>query len=57
MENKAKILLIEDEKEIASFIETELVCEGYQVSVAHDGMQGLLLARKIEPSAQKNSKG
>jgi len=49
MENKFKILLVEDEKEIASFIETELICEGYQVSVANDGMQGLLLARKIEP--------
>ncbi len=44
-----KILLIEDEKEIARFIELELGCEGYKVEVAYDGMQGLMAARQINP--------
>jgi len=40
------ILLVEDEVKLARFIELELVSEGYQVSVAHDGMAGLTLARE-----------
>lgn len=40
------ILLVEDEVKLARFIELELVSEGYQVSVAHDGMTGLTLARE-----------
>ena len=43
------ILLIEDEKDIARFIELELTCEGYKVHVAYDGMQGLMSARQINP--------
>jgi DNA-binding response OmpR family regulator len=43
------ILLIEDEKEIARFIELELNCEGYKVEVANDGMQGLMAARQNNP--------
>lgn len=43
------ILLIEDEKEIARFIELELGCEGYKVEVAPDGMQGLIAARQNNP--------
>jgi DNA-binding response OmpR family regulator len=43
------ILLIEDEKEIARFIELELSCEGYKVEVANDGMQGLMAARQNNP--------
>jgi len=49
MENSARILIVEDETDIASFIEAELTCEGYRVDVANDGMQGLTLARKINP--------
>lgn len=40
------ILLVEDEVKLARFIELELASEGYQVSVAHDGMAGLTLARE-----------
>ncbi|MBC7474169.1 MAG: response regulator transcription factor [Candidatus Sericytochromatia bacterium] len=47
--NNAKILIVEDEVDIASFIETELTYEGYQVEIAYDGMQGLMLARKNNP--------
>lgn len=40
------ILLIEDEKSIARFIELELSHEGYQVIKAEDGRTGLELAEK-----------
>lgn len=43
------ILLVEDEVKLAKFIELELSSEGYQVSVAHDGMTGLTLARELSP--------
>jgi DNA-binding response OmpR family regulator len=45
----AHILLVEDEIKLARFIELELGSEGYRVSVAHDGMSGLSLARESEP--------
>jgi DNA-binding response OmpR family regulator len=45
----ARILLVEDEVKLARFIELELTSEGYQVSVAHDGMEGLTLAREMNP--------
>lgn len=43
----AHILLVEDEVKLARFIELELTSEGYQVSVAHDGMAGLSIAREV----------
>lgn len=36
-----KILLIEDEKQMAEFIEMELNHEGYKVDVSYDGREGL----------------
>ena len=36
-----KILLVEDEKNIARFVELELKYEGYDVTVAYDGREGL----------------
>ncbi|MGE8000963.1 response regulator transcription factor [Lysinibacillus sp. NPDC093190] len=39
-----KILLVEDEKHIARFVELELKHEGYDVLVAFDGREGLALA-------------
>lgn len=39
-----KILLVEDEKNIARFVELELIHEGYVVKVAFDGREGLDLA-------------
>ncbi|GAB0168009.1 response regulator transcription factor [Lysinibacillus sp. CTST325] len=39
-----KILLVEDEKHIARFVELELKHEGYDVFVAFDGREGLELA-------------
>ena len=43
------ILLVEDEVNLAEFLEMELTSEGYIVNVAHDGMTGLMLARKSNP--------
>ena len=40
MENY-KILIIEDEKQMAMFIEMELTHEGYSVSIEHEGEEGL----------------
>lgn len=45
----AHILIIEDEANLARFIELELTCEGYQVSIAHDGLTGLTQARESSP--------
>ncbi len=39
-----KILLVEDEKHIARFVELELQHEGYSVTVAFEGREGLTLA-------------
>lgn len=39
--DKAKILIIEDEKQIARFLELELSHEGYVVDIAYDGRIGL----------------
>lgn len=45
----AHILLVEDEVKLAKFIQLELGYEGYQISVAHDGLAGLTAAREGEP--------
>jgi len=44
-----KILLIEDEEKLAKFVEMELGYESYDVTVAHDGLSGLMAARNAEP--------
>jgi DNA-binding response OmpR family regulator len=44
-----RILLVEDEVKLARFIELELKSEGYQISVAHDGITGLAIARESPP--------
>ena len=39
-----KILVVEDEKKVASFIKRGLEEEGFNVDVAHDGEEGLFMA-------------
>lgn len=46
---KPKILLIEDEEKLAKFVEMELSYEDYDVTLAHDGLSGLMAARDSEP--------
>lgn len=43
-QNKEKILIIEDEKNLARFVELELQHEGYETTVANNGREGLALA-------------
>jgi DNA-binding response OmpR family regulator len=43
------ILLVEDEVKLARFVELELSSEGYTISVAHDGLTGLTMARESPP--------
>jgi DNA-binding response OmpR family regulator len=45
----AHILLVEDEVKLARFVELELSSEGYRISVAHDGLTGLTMARETSP--------
>jgi DNA-binding response OmpR family regulator len=45
--NMTHILLVEDEVKLARFIELELNYEGYQVSVAYDGLTALTAAREL----------
>ncbi len=39
--DRKKILLVEDEVKLARFVELELKYEGYDVTVCHDGRQGI----------------
>jgi DNA-binding response OmpR family regulator len=42
------ILLVEDEVKLARLIELELNYEGYQVSVAYDGLTAIMAARALQ---------
>lgn len=46
---KDNILLVEDDLKLAGFIEEELTLEGYQVTVASNGLDGLTIARNLQP--------
>ncbi len=46
---KPNILLIEDEAALAKFVKLELEYEGYEVTVAPDGLNGLSTAREKSP--------
>lgn len=49
-EKDVKILLVEDEEGVASFVKTELELEGYQVVQAQDGKEALELFKKEKPT-------
>ncbi|OCS88766.1 DNA-binding response regulator [Caryophanon tenue] len=40
------ILVVEDDKSIARFVELELKFEGFKVTVVHDGREGLMMAQQ-----------
>ncbi len=46
-----RILLVEDEKDLAAFLKKGLVEEGYSVDVAHDGEEGLYMAENFSADA------
>jgi DNA-binding response OmpR family regulator len=45
----AHIVIVEDETKLARFIELELSYEGYQITVANDGLTGLTTIRDSNP--------
>ena len=47
--DKKKILVVEDELDLAELLGFELQAQGYEVIVAHDGQEGLALAHKEKP--------
>lgn len=47
--NPEKILVIEDEQDVAELLAYNLSKEGYEVLVAHDGLSGLQRAREFQP--------
>lgn len=47
--SKARILIVEDERDIADFVATELRFEGFDVRIEHDGMRGMVAARQDAP--------
>lgn len=49
MDRKPLILIVEDEKEIAKFIDLELKAENYDTKVAFDGVTGLSNYREFSP--------
>jgi DNA-binding response OmpR family regulator len=44
-----RILIVEDQTDVAQLIEVVLKGEGYSVAIARDGAQGLMLARDWKP--------
>ena len=48
METKAKILVVDDDKEIADLVEIHLVSEGYDVKKANDAVTGLAILKAEE---------
>jgi len=47
--NKYKVLIVEDDKNIASFVQTILETNGYQVLTAQRGQQGILMLSSHVP--------
>jgi len=48
-EEKIKILLIEDEKEVAELYRLKLSLDGYDITIAENGQEGLDKAIKVNP--------
>jgi len=44
-----KVLIIEDEDIIIDLLEKKLIQEGYEVSTAHNGEEGLKMVKQIKP--------
>ena len=45
----SRILIVEDQEDVAQLIDVVLKGEGYTVAIARDGAQGLMLARDWKP--------
>lgn len=49
MSAKQKILVVDDERDIVDLISYNLTKEGYQVYQAHNGREGIEVAKKVNP--------
>jgi len=49
MDEKKKILVIDDDKTIHTLLKFGLEKEGYQVFAALDSMQGMMMAKQVKP--------
>ena len=49
MSEKKRILIVEDEIELNEMIKIRLEANGFEISTAFDGQEGLEKARKLEP--------
>lgn len=47
--NDIKILLVDDENDVLDFMKYNLEKEGFWVYTAHDGLEGIQMAKKVEP--------
>jgi two-component system, OmpR family, phosphate regulon response regulator PhoB len=48
---KTRVVVVEDERHIARFLEFVLKKEGYEVAIAYSGEQGLEVIKKFKPAA------
>lgn len=48
-ESPKKLLIVEDEQDLALAMKFDLELSGYEVATAKDGMEGLAMAREIVP--------
>ena len=49
MDNKRRLLIVDDEPDLADMIKFRLESNGYEILLAHDGQQALEVARKERP--------
>ena len=49
MEQKLRVVLVEDDRDLADVTQAALEIEGLEVSVAHDGREGLALIDRAHP--------
>ncbi|MCW5907872.1 MAG: response regulator transcription factor [Chitinophagales bacterium] len=47
--NDIKILLVDDENDVLEFMKYNLEKEGFWVYTAHDGLEGIQIAKKVNP--------
>lgn len=47
--SQASVLIIEDEEDLCEILQEELTAEGYKVTIAHNGLEGLSRLQEVEP--------
>ena len=49
MKKRRRVLIVEDNADAAACLRADLELDGHQVTVAHDGVSGVVTARKLRP--------